>query len=109
MLKMDKIKVLLFLLFGCAAGLQCDVPGECYIMSIGGSRKFFFGDPERTADVELTSLDPDKFPVPECLENLNPFPVEIYAHAGALDYSREFCKVCLILLIVMLLLLLRHL
>ena len=81
--------MLLFLLFGCATGIPCDVPGECYIMSIGGYRDNFQYD----LDVELTSLDPELFPVPECLENLNPFPVEIYGHAGALDYSREFCVV----------------
>ena len=40
-------------------------------------------------DIELTSLDPELFPVPECLENLNSMPVRVSGHAGALDYSRE--------------------
>ena len=45
-------------------------------------------------DVELTSLDLEMFPVPECLENLNSIPAKIRGHVGALDYSREFCEVC---------------
>ena len=93
--------VLLFLIFGGATALQCDIPGECYIMTIGG-----YEDNGNLDDVELTSLDAELFPVPECLENLNPLPVKLYGHAGAQDYSREFCIVCLILLIVLLLLLL---
>ena len=60
-----------------------------YIMTIGGSSGGLGLD-----DVELTSPDPELFPVPECLKNLNPLPTLIQGHAGALDYSREFCKVC---------------
>ena len=71
-------------------------------MSIGGYRDNFQYD----LDVELTSLDPELFPVPECLESLKSLPVYVYEHAGAQDYSREFCIVCFILLIVLLLLLL---
>ena len=77
--------VLLFLLFGCAAGMQCDVPGECYIMTIGG-----VGNEALLDDVELTSPYPELFPIPECLENLNSLPFWVRDHAGALDYSREF-------------------
>ena len=87
--------LLLSLLFGCATGLQCGIPGECYIMSIAGTA---YTDLD---DVELTSLDPELFPVPECLENLNPLPFEVWGHAGALDYSRKFCIVCHIFLVVM--------
>ena len=79
--------VLLFLLFGGATALKCDVPGECYIMTIGGYNEYD-GDGELD-DVELTSLHPELFPVPDCLENLNSLPVEVHVHAGALDYSRE--------------------
>ena len=53
-------------------------------MTIGGS------DGHYLDDVELTSLNPELLPVPECLENLNSFPFEVAGHAGALDYSREF-------------------
>ena len=58
-------------------------------MTIGGSDGFP-ADGSSLDDVELTSLDPELFPVPECLENLNSLPVSVYGHAGALDYSREF-------------------
>ena len=60
-------------------------------MTIGGYGENYLDD------VELTSPDPELFPVPECLENLNSLPVQIVSHAGALDYSREFCIVCNIL------------
>ena len=46
-------------------------------------------------DVELTSLDTELFPVPECLENLNSLPLGVYNHAGALDYSRKLCRGCM--------------
>ena len=67
-------------------------------MTIGGYNEFD-GIVDLLDDVEITSLHPELFPVPECLENLNAFPIEIHLHAGALDYSREFSKVCHILLI----------
>ena len=35
--------------------------------------------------MELVSLDPDNFPVPSCLKNLQEIPVELYAAAGAVD------------------------
>ena len=38
-------------------------------------------------DVELVSLDPILQPLPECLTELNPTPVVLSNHAGALDYS----------------------
>ena len=38
-------------------------------------------------DVELVSLDPILSPVPDCLTELNPFPMTSYSSAGALDYS----------------------
>ena len=38
-------------------------------------------------DVELVSLDPILSPVPDCLTQLNPFPMTSYSAAGALDYS----------------------
>ena len=56
-------------------------------MTIGGHQKDYIDD------VELTSTDPELFPVPECLENLNSLPVPVAGHAGALDYSRELCIV----------------
>ena len=62
-------------------------------MTTGGYNGSFIND------VELTSLDPDLFPVPDCLENLTSLPVKAFSHAGAVDYSREFCEVCLIAII----------
>ena len=35
--------------------------------------------------MELVSLDPDNFPVPSCLKNLQEIPVGLYAAAGAVD------------------------
>ena len=40
-------------------------------------------------DVELVSLDPILQPLPECLTELNPYPILSTGHAGALDYSGE--------------------
>ena len=40
-------------------------------------------------DVELVSLDPTLRPLPECLTELSPLPVQVDGHAGALDYSGE--------------------
>ena len=40
-------------------------------------------------DVELVPIDPDLYPVPECLSQLNPSPAPLKAMAGALDYSRK--------------------
>ena len=40
-------------------------------------------------DVELVPIDPDLYPVPECLSQLNPSPAPLVAMAGALDYSRK--------------------
>ena len=54
-----------------------------FIMSIGG----WNGD--RISDVELTSLDPELFPVPDCLTNLNSISPAVSGHFGALDYSRK--------------------
>ena len=34
-------------------------------------------------DVELVSLDPINYPVPDCLQNLNPLPVPIFYAGGA--------------------------
>ena len=53
-------------------------------MTIGG-----YVDGSSLDDVELASLDPEMFPVPECLENLNSLPMCVRAMAGALDYSRK--------------------
>ena len=33
----------------------------------------------------MVTLDPDNYPVPPCLENLQALPVELYAAAGAVD------------------------
>ena len=88
---METNVVLLSLVIAGATALQCDVPGECYIMTIGGFVGGGGGTESYLDDVELTSLDPEMFPVPECLENLNSLPVKVDSHAGALDYSREFC------------------
>ena len=53
-------------------------------MSIGG------WNGSRISDVELTSLDPELFPVPDCLTNLNSiFSAGVSGHFGALDYSRK--------------------
>jgi len=38
-------------------------------------------------NVEIVSLDPISSPVPDCLTELNQFPVYSYGSAGALDYS----------------------
>ena len=43
----------------------------------------------RISDVELTSLDPEQFPVPDCLTNLNSISPAASGHFGALDYSRK--------------------
>ena len=53
-------------------------------MSIGGINKLGSVD-----DVELTSLDPELFPVPDCLTNLNSISPAVSGHFGALDYSRK--------------------
>ena len=52
-------------------------------MSIGGYKGY------QLDDVELTSLDPELFPVPDCLTNLNPLPYPRYGMFGALDYFRK--------------------
>ena len=54
-----------------------------FIMSIGGYKGY------QLDDVELTSLDPELFPVPDCLTNLNPLPYPRYGMFGALDYFRK--------------------
>ena len=56
-----------------------------FIMTIGGKR----GSGSHLADVELTSLDPELFPVPDCLSSLNSLPSTIQGHSGALDYDRK--------------------
>ena len=43
-------------------------------------------------NVELVPIDPDLYPVPECLSQLNPSPAPLVAMAGALDYSRKSDK-----------------
>ena len=53
-------------------------------MSIGGINKLGSVD-----DVELTSLDPELFPVPDCLTNLTSISPAVQGHFGALDYSRK--------------------
>ena len=54
-------------------------------MTFGG----FNGDMGPYLDVELTSLDPELFPVPDCLTSLNSLPSTIQGHSGALDYDRK--------------------
>ena len=54
-----------------------------FIMSIGGY------DGSTLSDVELTSLDPDIYPVPDCLTDLNPLPYAVDCPFAALDYSRK--------------------
>ena len=46
-------------------------------------------DGSKIDDVELVSLDPILQPLPECLTELNPFPLSVSGLAGALDYSSE--------------------
>jgi hypothetical protein len=46
-----------------------------YLMVVGGCCA-------ASSVVELVALDP-KLPVPDCLKELNSFPFEIYAAAGA--------------------------
>ena len=42
------------------------------------------------ADVELAPVDPVRYPVPDCLSQLNALPLPLlYGAAGALDYSRK--------------------
>ena len=87
--------VLLAFVFGSAAAMQCKFPGECtgfeslnsstegyFIMTFGGTNYYGFLD-----DVELTSPDPELFPVPECLTSLNSMPAIISGQAAGLDYS----------------------
>ena len=76
--------MLLFLLFGGATALQCDVPGECYIMTVGG-----YEDNGNLDDVELTSLDQELFSLPDCLTKINSLPVGFTGPTGSLDYSRK--------------------
>ena len=57
-----------------------------YIMTIGGTGPSGTGYLD---DVELTSLEPDSSPIPECLSDLNPFPIELALSAGALEYSSK--------------------
>ena len=62
------------------------LPLGYFFMVIGG-----YTSPTTTFldDVELVPIDPDLYPVPECLSQLNPFPVPRAAMAGALDNSRK--------------------
>ena len=78
---MRNIFVLLSFLFGGVSALQCDVPGECFIMAIGGE------NPNGLNDVELVSLDPILHPIPDCLTKLNPLPQFTTQAAGSLDYT----------------------
>ena len=68
---------------------------DYYIMTIGGDGGNFL-------DVELTSPDPELYPVPECLQAVSSLPVALKDHAGALDYSSEFCMISHIVIIVLL-------
>ena len=52
-----------------------------FIMAIGG----YYG--KYGDDVELAPLDPILYPVPDCLTQLNPFPVNNAGAAAGLDYS----------------------
>ena len=52
-----------------------------FVIIVGGNNGFVLDD------VELISLDPVLTPVPDCLTQLNSFPIAFYAAAGALDYS----------------------
>ena len=38
-------------------------------------------------NVEIVSLDPIYSPVPDCLKELNQFPIYTLGSAGALDYA----------------------
>ena len=61
------------------------LPLGYFFMVIGG-----YGDGKLMMDdVELVPIDPDLYPVPECLSQLNPSPAPLVAMAGALDYSRK--------------------
>ena len=55
-----------------------------FIMAIGG----YYG--KYGDDVELAPLDPILYPVPDCLTQLNPFPVNNAGAAAGLDYSGKF-------------------
>ena len=55
-------------------------------MNIAGCCDDGFNDLD---DVELVSLDPILEPLPECLNDLNSFPVRVDGLAGAVDYSSE--------------------
>ena len=56
-------------------------------MTVGGSDAF----DTYINDVELSSLDPQSSPVPDCLQNLSGLPVTRVAGA-AVDYTRRFCE-----------------
>lgn len=55
-------------------------------MTIGGTGS---GGAGYLDDVELTSLDPDSSPVPDCLSSLSPLPMKLAGSAGALEHSSK--------------------
>ena len=54
---------------------------DFYLMVIGGAYPRY--PSEVGDDVELVSLDPINYPVPDCLQNLNPLPAPIFYAGGA--------------------------
>ena len=80
---MRNIFLLLSFHIGSLTAFQCDVPGECVIMAIGGE----ISDDLAIDDVELVSLDPILHPIPDCLSQLNPLPEVTKYAAGSLDYT----------------------
>jgi len=77
---------------GCISGTPgCEVEEEegIFVIVVGGSNF----DDGYLYDVELVSLDPITSPVPDCLTQLNPFPIPSYGSAGANDYlgTPYFC------------------
>ena len=64
-------------------------PPGYYLMVMGGYGRYLAGPDHYLDEVELVSIDPVLYPVPDCLSQLNPLPEPHGGAAGALDYSRK--------------------
>ena len=88
------VTTLLFLslLLGTEIGAQ----GGTFLMVIGGIK--LIGDQNvQTDEVQVISLEPELYPVPECLPDVvNPFPITISDMAGGAVHSGviSFFLVC---------------
>ena len=68
----------------CVSGsLGCELEDEGhfdFIMVAGGDGAY--------DSVEVVSVDPASNPVPDCLTELSPLPIQVLGHAGYLDHSK---------------------